>query len=110
MKSLLVLAAAFAIVVASSGDAFARRGGMGGGMVCNIQQAAPAAPAPAQATAQNLAQIAATNIYRPMQPAAAGVSVLDVRTISGVELRALQALNAKPGAGVPDSVRNVAAK
>ena len=99
---------AFVVVVVSASDAFAigRRGGMGG-MVCNVLTLQQAAPAPAQATAANLAQVASKAILNPLS-VSAGASVLDLAPMTRVDMRALQALNAKPGAGVP-SAANVAA-
>ncbi len=79
-------------------------------MVCNIQQAQVNPPAPAQATAANLAQVEAKAIVRPLVASTRGPSVLDVAPLTKVDIRALQALNAKPGAGVPSSVAGIAAK
>jgi hypothetical protein len=71
-------------------------------------QAVP--PAPPQAKAENLSQTAAVNILRPALACKDGLSVLDIATVSRVDLNALQALNIRGPSAKTVPAGNVAAK
>lgn len=98
-----MFALALAIVFAAADQSYAlgrRRGGM---MICNVAQNQPV-----QATAENLVQTAAARVYRPLEAKTAPVLVAKSR--SGVDLHALQAMNARPASPVGQGDRQVASK
>lgn len=107
MKTILAVLCALVLlaVVADQAQAARRGGGMGGGMVCNVN----VVPAPPAATAQNLTPTTALRVIDPLRfENAEPVMLAGKASKVAADPKFLQALNADPA--TRKAISNIAAK